>query len=140
MVSRGLGFVPTLTEFLHEFSERNNIPVKLEADGAETIRLPVVSEVQLVRIVQEALTNVRKHAQAGRAWVRVEHRDSWVCVCVADDGRGFDPAKIASRTGFHFGMKGMRERTESLGGKLEIVTAPGQGTRVTALLPLGRSS
>ena len=56
MVSRGLGFVPTLTEFLHEFSERNNIPVKLEADGAETIRLPVVSEVQLVRIVQEALT------------------------------------------------------------------------------------
>jgi two-component system nitrate/nitrite sensor histidine kinase NarX len=136
MVSGGLGIIPALTELLHEFSERNNLPVKLEADGAEPVRLSRASEFQLIRIVQEALANVRKHADAQNACVRVERQDSWVRVSVEDDGSGFDPAKATSPNGLHFGLQGMRERAERLGGTLEIVTAPDRGTRVTASLPL----
>ena len=140
MVSGNRGFVPTLTEFLHEFSVQSDIPVKLEAEGAEAIRLPPAAEVHLARIVQEALTNVRKHAQASLALVRVERLDGWVRVSVEDDGRGFDVARIDAPNGLHFGLQGMRERAEGVGGKLEIVTAPGQGTQVMALLPLEESS
>jgi two-component system, NarL family, nitrate/nitrite sensor histidine kinase NarX len=136
MVSGGLGIIPALTELLHEFSERNDLPVKLEADGAEPIRLSPASEFQLIRIVQEALTNVRKHAHSQNARVRVERQDSWVRVSVEDDGSGFDPAKVTSPNGLHFGLQGMRERAERLGGTLEIVTVPDRGTRVTASLPL----
>jgi len=128
--------VPTLTELLHDFSTQNDLPVKLEADGAEAVHLPPASEVQLVRIVQEALTNVRKHAQARRAWVRLERQDGWIRASVEDDGRGFDPATMASPDGLHFGLQGMRERAEGRGGKLDIVTSPGRGTCVTVLLPV----
>ena len=75
-----------------------------------------------------------------RAWVRVERLDGWVRVSVEDDGRGFDAARIDAPNGLHFGLQGMRERAEGVGGKLEIVTAPGQGTQVMALLPLEESS
>jgi len=136
MVSGGLGIIPALTELLHEFSERNGLPVKLEADGAERIRLSPAAEFQLIRIVQEALSNVRKHAHAGNAWVRVELQASAVRVTIEDNGSGFDPARITSPNGLHFGLQGMRERAERLGGVLEIVTVPDRGTRVTVSLPL----
>jgi two-component system, NarL family, nitrate/nitrite sensor histidine kinase NarX len=140
MVSASLGFVPTLTELLHEFSAQNHIQVKLEAEGAETVRLSPASEPQVIRIVQEAMSNVRKHAQVDRARVCVECKESWLIVSVQDDGLGFDPAKLATPDGLHFGLLGMRERAEGLGGKLEIVTAPGKGTRLTVLLPLEKLS
>jgi two-component system, NarL family, nitrate/nitrite sensor histidine kinase NarX len=136
MVSASLGFVPTLTELLHEFSMQNQMLVKLEADGAETLRLSPASEPQVVRIVQEALNNVRKHAQVDRARVRVERKEGWLHVSVQDDGLGFDPATVASGNGLHFGLQGMRERAETLGGTLVIDTAPGRGTRVTVTVPL----
>jgi two-component system nitrate/nitrite sensor histidine kinase NarX len=135
MVSASLGFVPTLTELLHEFSAQNDILVKLTVDGAEAVRLSPASEPQVIRIVQEAMNNVRKHAQVDRARVCVEIKDGWLSVSVQDEGRGFDPATFAAPNGLHFGLQGMRERAEQLGGKLEIVTAPGQGTCVTVLLP-----
>ena len=135
MVSASLGFVPTLTELLHEFSAQNDILVKLNVAGAETVRLSPESEPQVIRIVQEALNNVRKHAQTDRARVSVEVKEGWLGVSVQDEGRGFDPATFAAPNGLHFGLQGMRERAERLGGKLEIMTAPGQGTCVTVLLP-----
>jgi len=140
MVSASLGLVPTLTKFLHEFNAQNGILVKLEADGAETVRLSAASEPQVIRIVQEALNNVRKHAQTDRARVCVERKEGWLSVSVQDEGRGFDPAKLAAPDGLHFGLQGMRERAERLGAKLEIVTAPGQGTSVMVLLPLEKLS
>jgi signal transduction histidine kinase len=136
MVSGGLGLIPSLAEFLHEFSAQSEVPVKLEAGGAEEIRLDPGTEFQLIRIVQEALANIRKHAHATRAWVRVSCEGGWVRVSVEDDGRGFDPATLATPSRMHFGLRGMRERAEGLGGKLEIVTSPGHGTHVTAVLPL----
>ncbi len=135
MVSRGLGLIPTLTEYLHEFSSQNGIPVELQVADGPPIHLSPVSEVQLIRIVQEALANVRKHAEANRAWVHLQRDDPWVRVAVEDDGRGFDPAVLATSGQRHFGLQTMRERAEGLGGKLEIDTTPGRGTRIVATLP-----
>ncbi len=135
MVSRGLGLIPTLTEYLHEFSSQSGIPVELQVADGPPIHLSPVSEVQLIRIVQEALANVRKHAEADRAWVHLQRDDPWVRVTVEDDGRGFDPAVLAVSDQRHFGIQSMRERAEGLGGKLEIDTAPGRGTRIVATLP-----
>jgi nitrate/nitrite-specific signal transduction histidine kinase len=135
MVSRGLGLIPTLTEYLHEFSAQNGIGVELEAADGRPVHLSPASEVQLIRIIQEALTNIRKHAGAAHAWVRLRRQDPWVQVTIQDDGRGFDPATLGSADRLHFGLQTMRERAEGQGGKLEIDTAPGRGTRVVATLP-----
>jgi nitrate/nitrite-specific signal transduction histidine kinase len=136
MVSQGLGFVPTLAEFLHEWSEQSGVPVGLESDDGETVRVTPLAEIQLIRIVQEALTNVHKHARAARARVTVQRTESGVRILVEDDGRGFDMAHVAARGGFHFGLQGMRERAERLGAKLEIESAPGRGTRISVQLTL----
>ncbi|MBI4573993.1 MAG: HAMP domain-containing protein [candidate division NC10 bacterium] len=135
MVSRGLGLIPTLTEYLHEFSAQNGIAVELQVAEGRPIHLSPASEVQLIRIIQEALANVRKHAEAGHAWVRLQRQDPWVRVTIQDDGRGFEPAILASPDRLHFGLQTMRERAEGLGGKLEIDTAPGRGTRIVGTLP-----
>jgi len=135
MVSRGLGLIPTLTEYLHDFSAQNGIGVELELADGRPIHLSPASEVQLIRIIQEALANIRKHAGAAHAWVRLHRQDPWVQVTIEDDGRGFDPVTLMSRDRLHFGIQTMRERAEGLGGKLEIDTAPGRGTRVVATLP-----
>jgi signal transduction histidine kinase len=136
-VSRRLSLVPTLTEYLHEFSAHNGIPVELEVPGGSLGPVPVASEVQAVRIIQEALANVRKHAAAHRARVRLERDGAWLRVTVEDDGVGWD--HLPSPNGLHFGLQTMRERAESLGGRLEIEAAPGRGARVVATLPGGRT-
>ena len=135
MVSRGLGLIPTLTEYLHEFSAQNGIAVELEVADGRPIHLSPASEVQLIRIIQEALANVRKHAGASHAWVRLHREDPWVQATIEDDGRGFESATVTSSDRLHFGLQTMRERAEGLGGKLEIDTALGRGTRIVATLP-----
>jgi two-component system nitrate/nitrite sensor histidine kinase NarX len=136
MVSGSLGLVPKLTELLHDFSARNGILVEIEASDDLPSRLSVASEAQLVRIIQEALTNVRKHAKASRAWVRLRRQNCSMKVIIEDDGRGWDPAAVPAQKSQHVGLEIMRERAESIGGTLEIETAPGKGTRVTATVPV----
>ncbi|MEE8163333.1 MAG: ATP-binding protein, partial [Anaerolineae bacterium] len=91
------------------------------------------SEGQLLRIIQEALANVRKHAHARRVKIRFELWDSVVQTTVEDSGRGFQPAE--ARRGRHFGLDTMRERAESVGGTLLIESKPGAGTKVVVRLP-----
>jgi signal transduction histidine kinase len=93
-------------------------------------------ETAVYRIVQEALTNATKHGRAKRAVVEVHEDERNVRVAIRDDGQGFDPNEKA--TGF--GLPGMRERAELLGGTLSIESAAGEGTTVTALLPVRRRS
>ncbi len=95
------------------------------------------SGVEVVRIVGEALTNVRRHADARRARVRVWGADNKLWAEVSDDGRGFDPT--APRSPRHHGLTGMRERAQQVGGRLEIDSTPGVGTTVCleAILPNG---
>ncbi|HYB73352.1 MAG TPA: GAF domain-containing protein [Candidatus Sulfotelmatobacter sp.] len=137
MVSRGLGLIPTLSEYLHEFSQSTGLDVKLEAreeDGPA--RLAPEVEVQLIRIVQEALHNVRKHAGARSAWVRFWREDEDLLMAIEDNGTGFDPGASPGDGRRHYGLATMRERAESVGGALALRSAAGMGTQVVVRLPL----
>ncbi|HYA09908.1 MAG TPA: GAF domain-containing sensor histidine kinase, partial [Gaiellaceae bacterium] len=112
--------------------ERNGIVVDLSAELAH--RHTEELEAAIYRIVQEALTNAAKHGHATKARVDVLEDDANVHIVVSDDGSGFDPSVATAG----FGLLGMRERVELLGGTLEIESAPGSGTTVTASMPAQR--
>lgn len=134
-ISPGAGLIPTLTEYLHKFSYQSGIDARLVIDDDVKLEFAPVVEIQLLRIIQEALANVRKHSRASRAWVRFETDGKGVMITVEDDGRGFDPSRIGQDGHQHFGLQTMRERVESVGGSLRISTQPGQGTRLIVHLP-----
>lgn len=136
MVSRGLGLIPTLAEYLHEFGEQTGIAAELTVVNEEATRFSPQVEIQLIRIVQEALSNVRKHAHGSRAEVIFQSAEGSAKITIQDDGRGFEPEEAARPGRATFGLQTMRERAESAGGHLEIRSVAGKGTRVIAALPL----
>jgi two-component system, NarL family, sensor histidine kinase DevS len=116
-----------------------------DGDGTDQRRLDAELESTIYRIVQEALTNVSRHAEATKAVVSITERDGAVYASVTDDGRGMPGAERLGPRGDGleggFGMSGMRERAELVGGELEFVPAPGGGTTVRLAVPLaGRPS
>jgi signal transduction histidine kinase len=135
MVSRGLGFIPTLTEYLHDFSEMRKLPVDLKVQAPEAVRFSPREEIQLIRIIHEALTNVFKHARASKCTLDFERDGDFSKVTIEDNGDGFVPME-AQRKVLHFGLKTMRERAEGVGGRLAIESALGKGTKVVVTLPL----
>ena len=131
-----MGLVPALGEWLQGHASRWPFSVRFEVSGAVP-RLPERTEVAVFRIVQEAMTNVARHAAAHGAVVRLSCSGGALAVSVEDDGRGFQPTEGLSggqRAGL--GLHGMRERAGMLGGTLEIASAPGRGTSVRLRLPL----
>lgn len=118
----------SLREYLERWREQSGIEGKLEIRGAPV--LPPQVEFQAVRIIQEALANVRKHARARRALVRLEERDGATRVLVEDDGVGFDPGRVGAEGSTGFGLATMRERAESVGASLEVQSNPGGPTRI----------
>jgi signal transduction histidine kinase len=86
--------------------------------------------VHLLRIIQEALTNARKYAQAQCVQVRLQVEDGRALVVIQDDGTGFDPTLLQEGQTDHYGLQFMRERAEQIGGYLTIDSLPGAGTRV----------
>jgi len=131
------GVVPTLRECLQDFSLQTGIVADLTV-GTEAIVLPPLAEAQLVRIAQEALTNVRKHARATHVWLRLERANGDIRLAIEDDGCGFDPAAVDAFGDGHFGLQSMRERAEGLGGRLTVSRLPRRGMQVAAVLPAGR--
>lgn len=129
------GLAAWLRTYLDDFAEQTDLDVTLEIDDLPPGALPRASELQVIRIAQEALSNVRKHADARSVRVRCTVEEGDLILTVADDGRGFDPSS-ANRQGHHFGLLTMRERAESLGGTLQIESQPGSGTRITLRAPL----
>lgn len=137
LVSRDKGLVPALTEYLRDFSEQTGISVELKiADEGATRLFPHV-EIQLIRIIQEAFANIRKHAQAGHAWVNLEMEGSNAKVAVQDDGEGFDPTEARRLGSVCFGLQSMQERAELVGGTFRVESQPGKGTQVIVWLPRG---
>jgi len=134
-VSPTRGIVGTLQEYLQKFARQAGIAAELEVEGAAVPQFPPETEVQLVRVIQEALTNVRKHANANKAWVRIASLPSEIGISIEDKGRGFDPSSL-NEDGPRFGVRTMRERVERVGGRLEIESSPGCGTTVRIFLPL----
>lgn len=132
-----LGLVPALERLTLDISRVHDVEVSLETSGLTEPRLPEVVEVTVYRIVQEALNNTVKYAEAHTAHVRVLRSGDELAVTIQDDGRGFtalsDQKLMADG---HLGLAGMRERATLLGGSLVIESKPGAGTVVRARLPL----
>jgi signal transduction histidine kinase len=129
------GLWASLGEYGEKFAFETGIDVRLEREEGVPEHWPPLVELQMVRIVQEALANVRRHSAARHATVRLAREGDACVLSVADDGRGFSVADQARRPRPHFGLQTMRERVEGLGGTLRIESAPGRGTSVSATLP-----
>jgi len=134
-VSPAIGIVGTLRQYLQKFSRQAGIRAELEVQGDGALQFSPDVEVQLVRVIQEALTNVRKHAKADRAWIRIGRQNGEIDIRIEDNGRGFDSALLRTN-GQHFGVRIMKERVETVGGRFEIESSPGYGTKVQIYLPL----
>jgi signal transduction histidine kinase len=107
--------------------------IRLVIEEGFPVSIPSRESVQLLRVLQEALTNARRHSEARNVEVGLRTDDEAILIEVADYGRGFDPG--SARAGI--GLSGMRERVEGLGGKIEIRSRPGEGTKVTVMVPMG---
>ena len=129
-------FLPTLRDYIRRFTRQFGLPIELAAppELEEDGLAPVVA-LQLFRIIQEALSNARKHACAGHATVTIAVDGSQLHVAIADDGCGFDPAAIAARSD-GYGLRAMQGRAEEIGGSLAVTSVPGQGTQVEVWAPL----
>src|SRR5438132_1463788 len=130
-----LGWVPAIRFLADGVSKRANIPIRIEASFSG--RLPGAIETTLYRIVQEALTNAVKHAEAKNLWIRAWKENLALCCSVRDDGVGFDPNQLQTsphRKGL--GLIAMQERVSAIGGTLRIESRPGNGTELSIRLPL----
>jgi two-component system sensor histidine kinase DegS len=126
---------PSLRRYAERFQQYCGIPCEVRAEG-EPYRLPPDVEIGVYRIMQEALQNVSAHAQPRRAEVAIGFSAGAVTLTITDDGRGFDPEAVQRNRAGHFGIMGMQERAQSLGGVLTIQTGPGQGTQVRLSVPV----
>lgn len=124
-----LGLVTTLEILLQEFGEASGLAVQADLSP---VRLAPPAELVVYRLVQEALSNVARHARAHRVWLSLTGQAGQVRVSVRDDGAGFDPAALPATA---FGLVAMRYRVEAERGVLSVHSAPGQGTTVSACLP-----
>ncbi len=128
------GLVESLRAYLVKYSQQSGVAASLATDIEAEPPLSPRAEVQVIRVIQEALTNVRKHSGAKAAVVHIETDASATTIVIEDDGRGFDlGGTLLGRDGF--GLHSMRERMELIGGTLSIDSAPGQGTRIIARVP-----
>lgn len=150
-----LGLVAALRSYVDGFSERTGLPVELRVNGdpsasdsmssphrsGQARRLSSEVELSLFRVAQEALTNAWKHAQAPKVKVILQFSEEAVKLTVIDRGRGFEvPERLGTLAeAGHFGLVGMRERMELIGGMLRVISGPGQGTTIVAWVPLHSS-
>jgi PAS domain S-box-containing protein len=133
-----LGLMPALIAFIERYQHQTGIHVNFKHTGLDR-RFPVKIETTAFRIVQEALTNIARHTQVGKASVRLWSNSQILGLQIEDHGRGFEP-KHALKTISSAGLSGMQERAASCGGQLEIESHPDMGTILTAELPLSSES
>ncbi len=126
-------FEDALQHYLTRWQEQSGMTAQLEVQA--DLELPAPSELQLLRIIQEALTNARKHSGVGETIVTLKQDGEWLSASVEDFGAGFDPATRPRAEFPQFGLGIMKERAESVGGTIEIDTEPGRGTRVNIRIP-----
>ncbi len=123
-----LGLDAALRQYAREAAAKYGLEMHFKARGFTGERLPAAVETALYRVVQEAMTNVARHAAAHRVDILVEHRGDRVMVMIEDDGAGFDPSRVERSD--HFGLLGMKERAEALHGTLTLESSPGAGTTI----------
>src|SRR5258708_2639062 len=127
-------FLPSATSLVAH-TESAQLPIALHIEGDETLCSPSAL-LTLYRAVQEGLTNVQKHARAGQLWIDVRLEKQASRLALRDNGSGFDPAGLQKDGREHgYGLLGVQERLELLGGNLTITSAPGEGTTLSAWIP-----
>jgi len=129
-----LGLTAALEILTREYAERAGIEVET---SLEPVQLPDAAQLTVYRMVQEALTNIGKYAKASKVLVSVHGYPTHVAVQVRDDGVGFDPGSVRPTS---HGLAGMRHRVEAAGGRLTLTSRPGNGTLLSAVLPLPRNA
>lgn len=138
-ITPGQDILPVIKEYMSRFQRQWGIDSQLivtAADGSEAVlSLAPAIEIQLLRIIQEALTNVRRHSHASSVSVTFQQTQEHLHVSIEDDGRGFSPE---DQTSDNLGLKIMRERAASVGGQFQIETQHGQGTRVSVTIPASK--
>jgi signal transduction histidine kinase len=127
------GLVAAVQWLVQRYAAQTGIGVDVVQSGLDETRFSAEVEIAAYRIIQEALTNVVRHAQTREAIVRIRQEPRTLIVEVEDRGIGFDPSRLSRQT---IGVQGMRERVSILGGRLTIESSPGAGTRIKAELPL----
>ncbi len=132
-------FLPALQQRLEAYRQRYAIQTGLRVapDIGEHSLDPIVA-LQVLRVVQEALANARRHGHASRVEVALTRADGRACITISDDGQGFDAATPAA--GDHYGLAFMRERMDSVGGQIAISSQPGAGTQVALSVPLHKEA
>ena len=128
-----LGLTAAMEWQLGEFEKRAGIKTSFNAPNEE-IPIPESSKTALFRIFQESLTNVVRHSAAKKLTVTLKESDSCLVMTITDNGKGFDPLKVAEKR--TLGILGMKERTEMIGGTYEINSIPDQGTSVIVSVPV----
>lgn len=133
-----LGLIPAIRSHLGQFTEDAGIHVGFAATAAVE-ELDNAARTALYRVVQEALANISRHAEARGATIRIDAHGTFIRLEIADDGKGFRPgAPPPAGSGPRLGLLGMKERVEMVGGTLRIVSAPSAGTSIVAEIPLAR--
>ena len=131
-----LGLIPALHTFMKDFMRRTGVRASLTA-YAEVNQLPIKQSAVLYRVALEALNNVAIHAQASAVEVQIKKLPDWICLTITDNGKSFDVKRVLrSKGNGRLGLLGMRERLEMVGGKFSIKSTTGQGTTVTARVPV----
>ena len=128
------GLVPALKWYVETFQQHSPISCSVQVFG-QPARLSPHSEIAVYRIVQEALNNVAAHAQAETVCIRAKFEDEWLHLAIKDDGLGFDPENVGATESGQMGLVGMRERAQSIGGRIEVESVPAQGSKVMLSVP-----
>jgi len=126
-----------LDEVVHTFAEERQTPAHMAHYNGTPLFLPPDKNEQIARIVQEALSNAARHAQAQHIDVAMEKQNGAMVITIADDGHGFDPATAQRDAGQHFGLSIMQARAARIDGQVTVESAPGKGTRVILSFPGG---
>jgi signal transduction histidine kinase len=134
------GLIPALRTYVKRLREVEDMAIHDELEDWPE-RLPARIEEVCFSIIQEALTNIKKHAEANNAWLKVSCQDDRLITTVRDDGKGFAVSRLETLEAQegHLGLVSMRERAEMVNGELAIRSQPGWGTRVTLAIPLSES-
>ena len=134
-VLEGQDLAAALESGMRIWTAGSGVDVRVDVSGPETV-LPQEMEQHLLRIAQEAVTNVVKHAGADRIAIKLHTEARKLYLRIEDNGHGFETPDVFSSRGGHFGLIGMRERAERLGGELHLASNPGEGTEVEVRVPL----
>lgn len=130
-----LGLAGGVRRLLEDFQERHNLPVNFLLFGSER-RYSRPLELAVFRIIQEALNNVQKHAEASEATVKLELHPERVYAVIQDDGKGFDSEAVVDKRE-HYGLTNMRERAQVLKGEVQVNSTTGKGTEINVVIPVG---